>query len=97
MIIHKEFGEERNSVVEFSSQNRAIIRTQLQELESKNGYDLPEYHKFCNSYDCDDYLFVSWLVNKVVYSYDRMNYIPQISRWRENYKKAPYLFIRIMF
>ncbi len=95
MIIHKEFGEERNSVVEFSSQNRAIIRTQHQELESKNGYDLPEYHKFCNSYDCDDYLFVSWLVNKVVYSYDRMNYIPQISRWRENYKKAPYIHVEL--
>ena len=51
MIIHKEFGEERNSVVEFSSQNRAIIRTQLQELESKNGYDLPEYHNTAGQKD----------------------------------------------
>ena len=29
MIIHKEFGEERNSVVEFSSQNRAIIHKRV--------------------------------------------------------------------
>lgn len=95
MIIHKEFGEERNSVIEFSLQNRVTIREKLQALEKENGYDLPEYHKFCNSYDCDDYLFVSWLVNRVVYSYDRMNYIPQISQWRENYKKVPYIHVEL--
>lgn len=95
MIIHKEFGEERNSIIEFSPQNRNFIRAQLQVLEEENGFDLPEYHRFCNSYDCDDYLFVSWLINQVVCSYDRMNYIPQIDQWRDGYRKAPYIHVHL--
>ena len=94
MIIHKEYGE-RNSIIEFSEENHEEIKKYIQELDKVNGFDLSVKYSPYNNYDCDDYLFVAWLMTRVVDCYERMNYIPQVSEWRPGYKKVPYIHVEL--
>lgn len=94
MIIHLEYGE-RNSVIEFSKENHDKIKAFAAEQDSKYGFILSQRYTSANSYDCDDYLFIVWILNQIVESYNRMNFIPQTSRWREGYKEVPYIHVEL--
>lgn len=93
MIIHMEYGE-RNSVIEFSPENHDKLKSFAIEQDVKNGFSL-SMTSSANNYECDDYLFVVWIVNRIVGSYNRMNYIPQLGRWREGYKEVPYIHVSL--
>lgn len=94
MIIHKEYGD-RNSIIEFSPENHNKLKGVIQELDRRHGFDLSQRYSSFNSYDCDDYLYVAWLMNKVVQSYNRMNYNPEAAAWRPGYKAVPYIHIEL--
>lgn len=73
MIIHLEYGE-RDSVIEFSKENHDKIKAFAAEQDSKYGFILSQRYSSANSYDCDDYLFIVWILNQIVESYNRMNF-----------------------
>lgn len=94
MIIHREYGD-RNSIIEFSSENHETVKKFAIEQDSKHGFTLSTRYSSANSYECDDYLFIVWLVHQIVESYNRMNYTPQIGHWRKGYKKVPYIHVEL--
>ncbi len=94
MTIHLEFGE-RNSVVEFSLENHCTLKEYAMMQDIKHGCPIIKRNCSANSYDCDDYLFVVWLVNRIVESYNQMNYNPYINQWREGYKEVPYIHVEL--
>lgn len=94
MIIHKEYGE-RNSIVEFSERNHQELKKYIKELDIANGFDLSTKYSPINNYDCDDYLYVAWLMTRVVDCYERMNYMPQTAKWRSGYSKVPYIHVEL--
>lgn len=94
MIIHREYGE-RNSIIEFSPKNHETVRAFAIEQDTKHNFTLSTRYSSANSYDCDDYLFVVWMVNQIVESYHRMNYVPQIGHWRDGYKDVPYIHVEL--
>ena len=90
MIIHVEYGE-RNSIVEFTEDERSQLRDYALQKDRLHGFDVSDVRKYNN----DDYLYVVYLVQKVIEAYYRMNYIPISRQWRDGYREVPYIHVEL--
>lgn len=90
MIIHVEYGD-RNSIVELTEMERSQLKDYVKNEDQMHGFDVSDDRK----YNSDDYLYVVSLVQEVVSAYYRMNYIPQIGKWRDGYSEVPYIHVEL--
>ena len=90
MIIHVEYGD-RNSIVELTEMERSQLKDYVKNEDQIHGFDVSDDRK----YNSDDYLYVVSLVQEVVSAYYRMNYIPQIGKWRDGYSEVPYIHVEL--
>lgn len=94
-IIHTSL-DKYGSVIQFPSNCLENLKKYVVTLEKTHGFDVSArgYLSY-NSYDCDDYLYVSYLVQLVFDSYNRMNFIPESGQWRNGYKEVPYIHVEL--
>lgn len=94
MIIQvPEFAND--SIICFSDEYHNRLKNIIQKEDKQHGIDLSQSSLYLNSYDFDDYLFVSSLVMNARRHY-RERYFDSIhNQWQEGYSELPYIHVQL--
>lgn len=84
--------EKRSAVIQLSQEERNRVAKKIKQLDIRWGIDL---NKTCreNSYENDDYLFVSDLLNDIRELHKKIYYNPRKKKWTRGHRRIPYIHL----